>query len=276
MNNIFYLVVFLSFINSACNTSTKKDIAKTNQVYTLKAETEPTVIINDCFNCLPNLRDNLIRFGTNDERVAFQTLENMYFNECGKEFLINALYNKDQTISKSAFEIIMLFAYECWRQANENSRPVIYNDFKPYNLKPIIEKFSQSINDSKYKEYVIFGLSKLKKYSDCLKEIERYQSYNKSLPSLVKKEINLKAIEILSEPINQTTLLALTILFDDIRIKYPKLTEEQLFEVASILGNKISLNAMYFMFYKNGLPDKGGINEDPCYDYKDVRINLPD
>lgn len=66
------------------------------------------------------------------------------------------------------------------------------------------------------------------------------------------------------------------IVFDEIRQKYPDLSDEQLFEVASIVGNASNMNAKYFMLYKNGTPKEGKVISDPGFDYRDTSGNIKD
>jgi hypothetical protein len=230
----------------------------------------------DCINNLPILRDQLLKSDSKNQLIAFETLQNMHFKECGKLFLFDALKSRDLNVSQSAFEIIMYFSVECWHQANDKNRPLIFSDYKPYLVIPVIEEISTKVIDSKYKKYLELGLSDLIRYSDCLKEVERYQTYKATLSKPIRADVKQKVDEILSKPKDQFTILSIITFFDGTLKENPSLTEEQIFEVASILGNKTNTNAMYYMLYSKGLPKQGGILEDPCFDFKDIRINIQD
>jgi hypothetical protein len=64
-------------------------------------------------------------------------------------------------------------------------------------------------------------------------------------------------------------------LFTSFSSSHPSLTDEQLFEVASILANDVSINARYFFEYRGAQTQETRVIENPGYDFRHTGDNLP-
>ena len=56
----------------------------------------------------------------------------------------------------------------------------------------------------------------------------------------------------------------------------PELTEEQLFEVASMLGNASEMNAKYYMLYLDNEQTETVVISNPGFDFRDTSGNICD
>ena len=95
------------------------------------------------------------------------------------------------------------------------------------------------------------------------------------LPSAVRAEVKAKLQQRLSNS-SIPPLYTCIGLFDETRTNHVGLSKGQLFEVASILGNAMKLNAQCFMLYQNGIPKQSRVLENPDFDYRDTSQNIPD
>lgn len=67
-----------------------------------------------------------------------------------------------------------------------------------------------------------------------------------------------------------------TVIYYDVRNRYPQLSERQRFAVASMIGNALQVNAKYYLLSDRLSEEKGGIIRDPGFDLNDTSQNLPD
>lgn len=135
---------------------------------------------------------------------------------------------------------------------------------------PRPEKIRVGGQDSEIWRFTLKDLVTMQTY------IDGTVSHQRRLPEALRAQVKAQIANALSKDVSVPMLYRAVIVFDEVRKKNPTLTEEQLFEVASIVGNATKTNAKYFMLYKDGIPTEGTVLQNPGFDYRDTSGNVPD
>jgi hypothetical protein len=223
------------------------------------------------FDALPVIVMQLRKLDPTLEKLSMDALETMHRKD--KDFLFSAMRNKDRKIAQCAVELITSFAIRAVERP-QDGRSMYYN----YEIDKVIstvEQYTKSDITPDDGASAEEALLKLREYEKYHTENERYRKFRRSLPQAIKLEVKKRLAEE-QKKYGPPQITKGIEIFDEIRRKYPSLSEEQLFEVASILGNVLDLNARYFMLYKNGIPEKGGVVKNPGFHFRDTRDNIPD
>jgi hypothetical protein len=174
----------------------------------------------------------------------------------------------------------------------DRSRHVrLYRELGPDRVVAAVEDYVARYSKPDADDLGRRAIAALRAERQSLVEAERVRRFTPSLPPPLRSDLQTRLLaERKRQPQDQLLafdrdgqflgtrsmlLLSYVDLFTSFCSSHPSLTDEQIFEVASILANDVSINARYFFEYRNGQPQESRVIENPGYDFRHTGDNLP-
>jgi hypothetical protein len=220
------------------------------------------------------------------EQLALDALETMHSDTIGGP---QVLY---QLMSQGNEDALNMVAYIALRARLDRYRHLhLYQEYHPDRVLEAVEQYTNNYSNAYPSDLGRRALAALRAEYGALVKAATIRRYKHSLSPAARRAL-MERMEAERDTDSKSPatvfdqngafqgqhsllLIRYIALFTTFLGEHPELTDEQAYEVASIFGNDLRLNARYFFdLYRQGIPDESGIVVDPGFDYAHTGDNL--